>query len=62
MEVKYYTSTRACSCPDWRYRGHIRPCKHVRALVDAYALIRSQDIKNATAEVVNCQHLGNLVK
>ncbi len=30
--AKYFTSTEACSCPDWLYRGHIRPCKHVREL------------------------------
>ena len=31
---KYYTTADppACSCPDWQYRGHIRPCKHIRRL------------------------------
>ena len=64
MEIKYFTKVNppCCSCPDWLYRGRIRPCKHVRRLRDAYALIASQDAKNAKAEVVNCQHLGNLVK
>ena len=37
----YFTTTNACSCPDFRYRGRLRPCKHISALVDAYALIRA---------------------
>ena len=40
---KYYTTADppACSCPDWQYRGHIRPCKHIRRLQEAEALIAS---------------------
>jgi len=22
-----------CSCPDFRFRGRVRPCKHLRALL-----------------------------
>ena len=25
--AKYFTTSKACSCPDWQYRGRVRPCK-----------------------------------
>lgn len=33
----HWTSTVACNCPDWQYRGmrDRRPCKHVRRLQEA---------------------------
>ena len=43
--VNYYTTTEACSCPDFRYRGRLRPCKHIRRLRDAHALIEATNRK-----------------
>ena len=53
--VNYYTTTEACSCPDFRYRSHIRPCKHVKALRDAHALIDATNRKWAGLNVDNGQ-------
>lgn len=39
---RYYTTERACSCPDWKFRGRSRPCKHVKALRKAGELVESQ--------------------
>ena len=47
-EAKYFTSTEACSCPDWRFRGRQRPCKHVEALRQAVAVIAATNAKWAT--------------
>ena len=58
MEIKYFTTTRACSCPDWQYRGRYRPCKHIKALVAAYALIQAQNVKNTTLRIDNRQAVG----
>ena len=43
----------SCSCPDYgKYRGHIRPCKHVVALRDAHRAPRGcrGEIRNAEAQ------------
>ena len=41
--TEYYTTARppCCSCKDWEYRGSRtgRPCKHIRRLGDAEALL-----------------------
>ena len=39
---RYYSTPDACSCPDWQYRGRLRPCKHVRALRQAIDLVDRQ--------------------
>ena len=51
-EAPYFTTTRpmACSCKDWRFRGHARPCKHIRALLDAEVLIAANERKWASRE------------
>ena len=38
--IKYDTTPTECSCPDWYYRPHRRPCKHVETLLDAMAVVR----------------------
>ena len=43
--ARYFTTTKACSCPDFRFRGRFRPCKHVKALREAQALITAQKRK-----------------
>ena len=45
--ARYYTTTSppCCSCPQWRYRPSARPCKHVKALADAEALVAAQAAK-----------------
>jgi hypothetical protein len=30
--VRYANGTARCSCPDFFYRGHQRPCKHLLAV------------------------------
>ena len=30
--ARYFTTVDRCSCPDFRFRGRQRPCKHVLAL------------------------------
>ena len=47
---KHFTTLKGCSCPDWRFRGHIRACKHVRALREALELIESVKAKWQTRE------------
>ena len=47
-----------CSCPDYRYRGRLRPCKHVlelRAALDVVAAANQRkwdriDVDNRKAE------------
>ena len=48
--VKYYSTDEACSCPDWHYRRRTResPCKHVKRLQDARALLDAQEAYNLT--------------
>ena len=43
----YFTtvSPPCCSCPDFRFRGRIRPCKHVAQLRAAYELIQRVEAK-----------------
>ena len=55
IPAKYFTSLDGCSCPDWRYRGHIRPCKHVSALRDAVAVLEANAAKWASVGVDNRQ-------
>ena len=35
----------ACSCPDFFYRGRLRPCKHVKTLREALAVIAATNLK-----------------
>ena len=49
-EIKYFTDSQACSCKDFWYRGHIRACKHVKAIRQAEGLLDAQRRKNAGAE------------
>ena len=52
---KYDTRPNRCDCPDWRYRPERRPCKHVRALREAVAVLREwQDARpeNRAAELL----------
>ena len=54
--ARYYTSTEACSCKDWEYRGsrpgkyHNKPCKHMASLRQALQLLGRNAAKWATAE------------
>ncbi len=44
---QYFTSTVACSCPDYVYR-RMRlglPCKHIRRLREAEALLAANRVK-----------------
>ena len=47
---KYRTTAGACACGDFRYRGHIRPCKHVRSLRIALEHVKAQNAINAMYE------------
>ena len=38
--LQYNTTARTCGCPSFRY-GKGRPCKHMRALHDAAAMLRA---------------------
>ena len=42
--VKYLTTCTWCNCPDWHYRRRTpaEPCKHVKRLQDARALLDAQ--------------------
>ena len=42
--VKYFSTLAACSCPDWKFRRRSpgQPCKHVKRLQDARALLEAQ--------------------
>ena len=46
--AKYFTSTEACSCPQWRFRPWARPCKHQKALRQAIELVDANRRKWAT--------------
>ena len=50
IPARYFTNAQTCSCPDFWFRGHLRPCKHVRAIRQAEALLAAQHRKNAGAE------------
>ena len=43
---KYDTQTTRCDCPDWRYREHRQPCKHVKQLLDAIGTVKEWQDKN----------------
>ena len=47
-DVHHFTTTApaACSCKDHLYRRDRRPCKHVRALVQAERLLSEQTTYN----------------
>ena len=49
-KARYFTTKTHCSCLDFWYRGHIRPCKHVRRLQEAEALLEAQARKWAERE------------
>ena len=46
--VKYFSTLTRCSCPDWFYRRRSpgQPCKHVKRLQDARALLDAQEVHN----------------
>ena len=46
--VKYVSTLAACSCPDWFYRRRTpaEPCKHVKRLQTATALLEAQEVHN----------------
>ena len=50
VPAKYFTTKTHCSCPDFWHRGRYRPCKHVRRLQEAEALIAGQARKWAERE------------
>ena len=58
-EVRYFTTANppACSCKDWEYRGSRtgRPCKHIRALVEAETLLNANDAKWRGRNVDDCK-------
>ena len=37
----YYTTALACTCPAFRYRGDLGPCKHVKAVQDALQVLKA---------------------
>ena len=45
LPARYFTSSEACSCPDWAYRGRYRPCKHIKALREALAVLDANTAK-----------------
>ena len=52
---RYFTSTVACSCPDYVYR-RMRlglPCKHIRRLQEALALLSSNRAKWSEREATD---------
>ena len=55
LVARYFTTVDACSCPDWRFRGRYRPCKHVKALREAEALLAANAVKWAGCTVDNCK-------
>ena len=59
--AKYFTSTESCSCPDWRFRGRQRPCKHILRLREALDVLDANRRKWASIGVYNCQHSENIV-
>ena len=50
---KYETRPNRCGCPDWRFRPDTRPCKHVRALRDAVAVLREWQDANPDSRAVD---------
>ena len=44
--TRYTTTLSSCSCPDWHYRPHRRPCKHVLTLQDAVSVVREWQDKH----------------
>ena len=45
LPSKYFTSSDACSCLDFFYRGRCRACKHIKALRDALAVLDANTAK-----------------
>ena len=41
----YFTDTEACSCPDFKYRGRLRPCKHIIELREAFDQIEKVELR-----------------
>jgi len=33
VQVNLLNNDKSCSCQDWYYRGHKRPCKHLMAVL-----------------------------
>ena len=46
---KYRTTIEpdGCTCPDWQYRGRLRPCRHVNRLREAKNYVERQNAVNA---------------
>ena len=44
--TRYSTTLTGCSCPDWQYRKHRRPCKHQRCLMDAAGVVEEWQAHN----------------
>ena len=65
--ARYYTSTEACSCPDWTWRGsrpgkhHGRPCKHITALRRAVSLLAQNSVKWSEREATGQHSENNLI-
>ena len=47
---KYVTTAEMCGCADFKYRGHIRPCKHIGRLKEATEYVAAQEALNAWAQ------------
>ena len=45
-EPRYQTNAGRCSCPDFKYRGHLRVCKHVHRLRFCLGYIAQQEAVN----------------
>ena len=50
IDIHYYTTELACSCPDRLYRR--RECKHMAALRDAAELLKAQAVYNAQVKAL----------
>ena len=52
--VKYVSTLTRCSCPDWHYRRRSpgQPCKHVKRLQDARALLMAQGLYNRSKGIL----------
>lgn len=44
--ARYYTTEHGCSCKAAQYRAKDGPCKHVRRLRNALAIVRTQQEHN----------------
>ena len=44
-QARYFTTTEACSCPDWRWRRPEAGCKHMLALRRAMAVVEANKAK-----------------